>query len=143
MIVFDLECSAGHVFEGWFNDLQAFEDQNARGLIGCPYCENTDIRKIISPVAMKKSTHALPAETEKTPIDYRRLAREIVEYINKNFEDVGSHFTKEALKMHFQVTEKRNIRGSATVAEEKMLQKEGIEFFKIPFMTADDKEKKN
>jgi hypothetical protein len=142
MIIFDLECGAGHVFEGWFNDLQAFEEQNAKGLIGCPYCENTDIRKIMSPVAVKKSTPAMPVEAEKAPIDYKRLAREVLEYINKNFDNVGPHFAQEALKMHYQVTEKKNIRGSATVAEEKMLQKEGIEFFKIPFEKGDE-EKKN
>jgi hypothetical protein len=142
MIIFDLECGSGHVFEGWFGDLQAFEEQNAKGLIGCPYCENADIRKIMSPVAVKKSTPAMPVETQKAPIDYKRLAREVMEYIHKNFDDVGPHFTQEALKMHYQVTEKKNIRGSATAEEEKMLQKEGIEFFKIPFDKADE-EKKN
>ncbi|RPI76620.1 MAG: DUF1178 family protein [Desulfobacteraceae bacterium] len=142
MIIFDLECGSGHVFEGWFGDLQAFEEQNGRGLVKCPYCENGDIRKIMSPVAVKKSTPAMALEAEKAPIDYKQLAREVVEYIHKNFDDVGPQFTQEALKMHYQVTEKRNIRGSATAEEEKMLQKEGVEFFKVPFQKADE-EKKN
>jgi hypothetical protein len=142
MIVFDLECGKGHVFEGWFNDLQAFEEQNARGLIRCPLCESAAIRKILSPVAMKKSPPVPPNETEKTLIDYKRLAREIVEHIKKNFDDVGPRFAQEALKMHYAVIEKKNIRGSATAEEEKMLEKEGIEFFKIPFGKADE-EKKN
>ena len=79
---------------------------------------------------------------ETRPIDYQRLAKEIVDYINKNFEDVGSDFTKEALKMHYSVTEKRNIKGSATEDEEKVLEDEGIEFFKVPSPKVDD-EKKN
>lgn len=142
MIVFDLECSRGHVFEGWFNDLQAFEEQNARGFIACPFCEDTVVRKILSPVATKKAVPAVPEKTEKATIDYKRLAREIVDYIDRNFDDVGTRFAQEALKMHYAVTAKRNIRGSATAEEEKLLQKEGIEFFKIPFFKAGD-EKKN
>jgi len=47
MIVFDLECSQGHVFEGWFDSLEAFEEQNAKQMIICPYCNDTDIRKVI------------------------------------------------------------------------------------------------
>ncbi|MBW1888734.1 MAG: DUF1178 family protein, partial [Deltaproteobacteria bacterium] len=76
-----------------------------------------------------------------TPIDYGRLAKEVVEYMNKNFEDLGSDFTKEALKMHYGVAEKRNIKGSATTEEEKTLEDEGIQFFKIPIPKTDNDEK--
>ncbi len=74
-------------------------------------------------------------------IDYRRLAKEMVDYINKNFDDVGPNFTKEALKMHYGVTEKKNIKGSATFEEEKMLKEEKIEFLKIPTPKIDDDKK--
>ncbi|HEN20754.1 MAG TPA: DUF1178 family protein [Desulfobacteraceae bacterium] len=136
MIVFDLECSNGHIFEGWFDSLESFEEQNADGFVNCPYCSDSSIRKVVSPVAVKKSY----PETRKTdlPIDYQRLAREIVDYIQKNSENVGPKFAAEALKMHYGVTEKRNIRGSATSEEEKTLKDEGIEFFKIPVPAADD-----
>jgi hypothetical protein len=75
-------------------------------------------------------------------IDYRKLAKEVVDYIDKNFDDVGTDFAKEALKMHYDATEKRNIKGSATDDEEKMLKDEGIAFFKIPVPKIDD-DKKN
>jgi hypothetical protein len=141
MIAFDLECSRGHVFEGWFQNNHSFEEQNARKLVSCPFCNDTHIRRIISPVAMKGSSRD---ETEKNAaiIDYPRLAREIVDYVNRNFEDVGHGFTKEALKMHYGVTEKRNIKGSATAEEEKLLREEKIEFFKIPFPKTEE-DKKN
>ena len=71
-------------------------------------------------------------------IDYRRLAAEMWHYINKNFDDVGHEFTKEALKMHYGVTEKKNIRGSATAEEEKVLRDEGIQFFKVPVPKFED-----
>jgi hypothetical protein len=142
MIVFDLECSQSHMFEGWFDSLEAFEEQNAKEMIICPYCNDTDIRKVMSPVSVKKSN---PEKQLKSgQIDYQRLAREVVDYVNKNFEDVGSRFTAEALKIHYGVGEKRNIRGSASSDEEETLKEEGIEFFKLPLpKTEDDKDKKN
>ena len=72
------------------------------------------------------------------PIDYQRLAKEVVDYIHNNSEDVGTKFASEALKMHYGATEKKNIRGTATPDEEKTLEEEGIEFFKFPMPKKDD-----
>ncbi|MBW2028888.1 MAG: DUF1178 family protein [Deltaproteobacteria bacterium] len=141
MIVFDMECSKGHVFEGWFNSIESFEEQDRKNLIACPYCNDSSIRKVISPVAMKGSS-SRDEERQPDTVDYARLAKEVVEYINRNFEDVGTDFAREALKMHYSVTEKRNIRGSATEEEEKTLKEEGVDFFKIPVPKIDG-DKKN
>jgi hypothetical protein len=141
MIAFDLECSQGHIFEGWFNNIESFEEQKAEGLVSCPYCDDTKIRKVLSPVTMKTSNQVEKGNEMKS-IDYQKLAVEMVDYINKNFEDVGSDFSKEALKMHYAVTEKRNIKGSTTEEEEKILKEEGIDFFKVPIPKIDD-DKKN
>jgi hypothetical protein len=65
-----------------------------------------------------------------------------VEYINEEFEDMGTDFTNEALKMHYGVAEERNIRGTATESEEKLLKDEGIKFFKFPLLKDTDKDKK-
>lgn len=140
MIAFDLECSNGHIFEGWFQNIESFEEQQAQKLVNCPYCNGTEVKRVLSPVPMKTSSRDV-VTGEKRPIDYQKLAKEIVDYINKNFEDVGSDFAKEALKMHYAVTEKRNIKGSATQEEEKMLEEEGIEFFKVPSPKIDEDEK--
>lgn len=141
MIVFDLECSQGHVFEGWFENLEAYEDQRARGLINCPFCEDAQVKRILSPVAVKKTVPARQ-DLPEGHIDYKRLAREVVEYVHHNFEDVGPQFTSEALKMHYGVVERRNIRGAATEKEEKLLKEEGVDFFKLP-LPKGDPEKKN
>ena len=140
MIVFDLECSKRHVFEGWFDSIESFEEENARGLVICPSCEDTTVRRVMSPVAVKKSSPVDPSLSEG--IDYRKLAKGVMDYINKNFEDVGSNFAAEALKIHYGVEERRNIKGSATFEEEKTLEEEGIEFFKVPVPEKDDDDKK-
>ena len=142
MIAFDFECSHGHVFEGWFDNLKSFEEQNAKNLISCPYCDDTNIKRRLSPVAMKS---APPQETVKgsEPIDYKKLAKELMHYIQDEFEDLGTDFTKEALKIHYGVAEERNIRGSATESEEKLLEQEGIRYFKFPLIKEEEDKKKN
>jgi len=137
MIAFDLRCSQGHTFEGWFKDLDSFNEQNTKGMITCPVCKDTQITRVLSPVSIKSSqnTGKPPEEGE---IDYQKLARGIVQYIHDNYEDVGAEFAKEALKMHYGVADKRNIRGSATAGEEETLKEEGIKFFKVPFTRKKD-----
>jgi len=130
MIVFDLSCSNGHSFEGWFKDLESFNEQNSMGMITCPFCKSTNISRVLSPVAIK-SSQGEKKQREVEP-DYKKLADGVMEYITNNFDDVGTDFAKEALKMHYGVAEKRNIKGSATVGEEEILKEEGIKFFKIP-----------
>lgn len=132
MIVFDLECYKGHRFEGWFTNTGSFEEQTAKHLVTCPVCGDGRVKKILSPVATCAVRSEPGCRADSPPIDYQRLAHEIVEYVNRNFENVGSDFTKEALKMHYGVAEKKNIRGSATEQEEKTLRREKIEFLKIP-----------
>ena len=63
------------------------------------------------------------------------LSHRITEFIEKNFNNVGCEFAKETLKMHYRITEQRNIRGTSSPEEEKTLKEEGIEFIKIPIPT--------
>ena len=88
MIVFDLQCSQGHIFEGWFNDIPSFEDQNKKKMVVCPYCNDTKIKRVLSPVATRVASRNAGIPAAKS-IDYGKLAKEVVDYINKNFNDVG------------------------------------------------------
>jgi hypothetical protein len=139
MIAFDLQCANGHTFEGWFEDNNAYKEQKKKDLISCPLCNTTEVSKILSPVAIKRST---PIYNELT-MDQAQLAavgKQIVDYVHKNFDDVGCDFAKEALKIHYGVSEPRNIRGMSTPEEEKTLRKEGIDYVKIPMPPTPDTE---
>lgn len=142
MIVFDLQCGNGHTFEGWFEDNQAYEDQKKKGLITCPVCNDNAVSKILSSFAIKSSgsTSRAGGEQERQFTALAKVSQEVVNYINKNFDDVGADFTKEALKIHYGVTEPRNIRGVSTESEEKIMKSEGIEFFKIPLPSSPDQD---
>jgi hypothetical protein len=138
MIAFDLQCANGHTFEGWFEDHKAYERQNKKKMIACPACNSTSVTKLPSAFAIKGSPR-LPKSLKKQP-DLERISHELTEYVEKNFENVGCDFTKEALKIHYGVEEPRNIRGVSTKEEEKTLKDEGIPFFKVPLPTSTDSE---
>jgi hypothetical protein len=134
MIAYDLKCGNGHSFEGWFEDSIAFISQNERGLITCPVCNDSEIVRLPSKFAIKSSQGSMPqVESESRAEQLRaQLGKEVVEFVEKNFDNVGCDFAKEALKIHYGVSEPRNIRGVSTQQEEDVLKQEGISFFKLP-----------
>jgi hypothetical protein len=136
MIAYDLQCSNGHSFEGWFEDGQAYEKQKKNGFISCPICESTSIARIPSTFAIKSSSFLKKFNDQNN--DISDINRKIVDFVEKNFDDVGPDFTKEALKMHYGVIEPRNIRGVSTKEEEKTLKEEGIQFIKVPMSVVPD-----
>jgi hypothetical protein len=131
MIAYDLQCSNGHQFEGWFEDSQSFDRQKKDGLIACPVCEDTAVVKMPSTFAIKGTSGTVPLNPDGK-IDLAAMGKQIVDYVEKNFDNVGADFAEEALKMHFGVTEPRNIRGVSTPGEEESLKSQGISFFKFP-----------
>ena len=132
MIAYDLQCANGHAFEGWFEDRKAYLDQQKKGLISCPMCNDTSVSIIPSTFAIKSSQPLRPKKAPAKDDTLTQMGKEIIDFVEKNFDDVGCDFAKEALKIHYGVTEPRNIRGVSTKEEEKVLKKEGIQFFKIP-----------
>lgn len=48
MIVFNLKCSGGHGFEGWFRSSDDFETRRAAADIACPECGSTSVEKGLS-----------------------------------------------------------------------------------------------
>ena len=127
MIAYDLQCSRGHVFEGWFDDEAAFLSQQRQGLIACPVCSDVSIARLPSAFAIR-STGGGGTQTA----DAERIANQVATFIRSHFEDVGSEFAKEALKIHYGVSAPRNIRGSSTPQEEETLRQEGVAFLKVP-----------
>jgi hypothetical protein len=143
VIVFDLQCANGHPFEGWFEDAGAFREQLQRELIACPVCNDTQVSRVPSTFAIR-SSQSLPEKPAPKPaaevLKVAEISHRVIEFIEKNFDDVGADFSKEALKIHYGVSEPRSIRGVSTQEEEKTLRSEGIEFFKLPLPVQSDQE---
>jgi hypothetical protein len=132
MIAFDLFCSKGHKFEGWFKDSISFEEQKSSGLITCPLCKDNQVERAFSPFAIMKKGGKKREEID--PQQAYKTLQLISDYIDKHFEDVGTNFYKEALKIHYGEVEKKNIKGTATTEEEVILKEEGVQFLKIPII---------
>ena len=133
MIVFDLECLNGHTFEGWFDDKADLDRQLEQERLTCPVCDITAVVQKVHPIAIKKST-GVPSQSalQASQEAMMELTEKVAEYVEKNFEDVGSDFAKQALKMHYGASDYRSIRGTTTREEDKVLAKEGVPVLKIP-----------
>ena len=131
MIIYELECINNHRFEGWFKERSAFEAQKKERQIICPSCGNTDISLAPSPVAIGGRRPAPLSREIKEGRESLKIIRNIREYLNKNFDEVGDRFADVALKMHKGEEEARNIKGVTTESEEETLKEEGVQFIKI------------
>ena len=141
MIVFDLECLNGHTFEGWFDDKQDLERQQEQGLLQCPVCETTTVVQKLSLISIKTSSTPCDQARQSLQANQEVLAEfteKITQNVEKNYEDVGNSFSNEALEMHYGAKEHRNIRGTTTREEEKVLTKEGVPLIKIPMIKKED-----
>ncbi|PIE57334.1 MAG: hypothetical protein CSA33_08675 [Desulfobulbus propionicus] len=147
MIVYELACTCGCQFEGWFSDRSSFEKQLSRSLITCPECHGRQVHKILSPVAFHAHSSSVSdpvhAPTAKAEDVFRqevvRYLASVGRFVEEHFEDVGTKLAVETLKMHYGVEEKRNICGVATEQEEEMLEQEGIQLLKVPYVKPDPK----
>lgn len=135
MIAYDLQCVAGHAFEGWFENAEQFDSQKKKGLVTCPVCGSSEVERVLSTFGIARQRH------QNDEVANHLNPLEIVSrFVEKNFEDVGAEFSKEALKMHYGVADYRNIRGVSTEQEENILRDEGVEFFKVPIASQSDSE---
>lgn len=59
MLVVDLHCEQGHLFEGWFASGDELQSQQARGLLSCPVCGSHEV--VRRPSAARLNVSALKA----------------------------------------------------------------------------------
>jgi len=159
MILYQLRCKDDHMFEAWFRDSGAYDEQAKRGHVECPYCGSTKVAK--APMAPHIASGASsrgddgPAKGQARDISERDLpehdinamsnerAREVAQkildavgqirdYAEENFEDVGEDFADEARKIHDGEAEERGIYGRATEEEASELEEDGVEFVRLP-----------
>ncbi len=124
MIVFDLCCSHGHVFEACFGSSAAYADQRERALIACPICGNTGIDKaVMAPnIAAKGNRASAPADKRAM---LAALAEAQARVIDRS-EWVGRQFPDRARAMYLGDEPAALIHGETTAAEARELLKEGV-----------------
>lgn len=134
MILFDLRCSAGHAFEGWFKDGATFEAQLEGGELACPVCGDQAVEKALMAPAVRSGARNDAVKTAQMLKVLHKLRKEV----ETKCEHVGPRFADEARKIHHGEAEKRGIYGDATPNEVKDLADEGIEVAQIPWIQPPD-----
>jgi hypothetical protein len=153
MIAFDLKCSIGHGFEGWFASSGDFDAQQRAGLLMCPVCDDKVVHKALSVPnvgrkgnQMVQSAHSSPpseqpvmGEVMNTP----KLPPQMVELMHKmaaaqtemlkESDWVGREFAETARAIHYGEEGERLIHGETSREEAEALAEEGIAVAPLPF----------
>ena len=147
MIVFDVSCSNDHVFEGWFKDTDSFGEQVEAGVVTCPVCGDSDVRKaLMAPnvAGTRKgkddaaAPNAVMAPPDGDAADFIEALHELKKHVEENSDYVGDTFPEEARKIHHGEVEKRNIYGDASNEDVEELREEGIEISQMPWVPRHD-----
>jgi hypothetical protein len=153
MIAFDLKCSGGHGFEGWFASSDEFDAQRTKGLLVCPVCDDIRVQKALSvpnvgrkgnqiaPVSANVPAPAAPLNGEVMNAPalppamvemMQKLATAQTEML-KQSEWVGREFAETARAIHYGEEGDRLIHGETSVGEAEALAEEGISVAPLPF----------
>lgn len=158
MIVFDLACPTGHVFEAWFGSSDDYEGQRARGLVSCPLCGAGDVTKAAMapyvgakgnqrgpvpapadrPAAAASAPAAAPPATPPTPEQVKAVLATLAEAQARMLSGaayVGKRFATEAREMHFGERDEAPIYGEVSLDEARALQEDGVPIAPLPFPT--------
>lgn len=156
MIHYDLRCGAGHDFDSWFKDSEAFAAQAKAGFVECPVCGSKDVgKRLMAPAIPKKGRTRVkeaPAEAPAPvaaepppappppPIPAQMVAflQRVRAEIEKKADYVGRDFAEEARKIHRGESERSAIYGEASDADAEALRDEGIEVARIPWVPLAD-----
>ncbi len=131
MISFDLECNNRHKFEGIFKDYQSFDEQLNKGIISCPICNDTEIKRLFTGCSIQSRSSSNLPSNEKGPTMFEFL-RMVQDYVKNNFDNVGREFADTAKAIYYGIEEERNIYGESTIEELNELAEEGINVLPIP-----------
>jgi hypothetical protein len=153
MIAFDLRCSGGHCFEGWFASSQDFEVQQSGGLLACPVCDDGSVHKILSvPNVGRKGNQVVTSSTKSSEVEepasgevmnaptlpsamiemMQKLAAAQTEML-KESQWVGHEFAETARAIHYGEEDDRLIHGETSRDEAEALAEEGIAVAPLPF----------
>ncbi|MPT48067.1 MAG: DUF1178 family protein [Sphingobium sp.] len=161
MIVFDLKCASGHIFEGWFGSGEDFDSQKESGLLLCPICDSHDVIKAVMAPAVPAKSNQLPeirpavrseimttqqAEPSLPPALANMPQEKLAELMQglaqaqakalKDSEWVGNKFADQARAMHYGEEDHRAIHGEVDAQEARDLLEEGVEVVPLLFPVA-------
>ena len=135
MIKYNLKCKNKHEFESWFLDSKEFEKLKLKKMIECSFCGTKSIDKtIMSPNIRIKELEEKGFKTSNKLEKVRSDLLKMRNFIEKNFEYVGTNFPREVRNIYYDKRKNKNIYGKATQEESEQLKDEGIELTAVPWI---------
>lgn len=153
MIAFDLQCSGGHKFEGWFASSSDFDLQQSSGLLACPVCDDSIVQKALSVPNVGRKGNQLSAAPANAPATAEPVSGEVINAPSlppamlevmhklamaqtemlKSSVWVGREFAETARAIHYGEEPDRLIHGETSPDEAEALADEGIAIAPLPF----------
>jgi hypothetical protein len=152
MIKYALKCDHAHNWDAWFPSILGYDEQAARGLVACPYCDSTTVEKapmapsvVLSRPRVSESSSAPSDATDTLPVATDEMSLSLPEPIKAMLNDmkakieathdyVGDTFAREVRAMHEGDTDHRPVYGEATPAEVRALIEDDIPVAPLPAM---------
>ena len=145
-------CSNDKEFDGWFQSIEAYENQKLHKLINCPVCGSDKIVKSLTAPSFKinkNKTLNNQNKQQKNPknngnflsnenSDYiATLLRSLKKEVQKNSTYVGNEFVSQVRSMKEGTIKEKPIHGQGTTKEIKELRDDGIDIINIPWISDD------
>jgi hypothetical protein len=130
MILFDLRCAGGHVFEAWFGSSEAYESQQRQGLVQCPLCDTQKVEKAVMAPRVRAKGNSFTVTDATQMLTAMAQAQKT---LLAQSDYVGNHFVDEARAIHLGEADARSIWGTATRDQAASLNEEGIAVTPLPF----------
>ncbi|MFC3125930.1 DUF1178 family protein [Pseudoroseomonas globiformis] len=153
MIHYHLLCEQDHQFDGWYKDSAAFDKLVKAGLVDCPVCSSSKVRRALMSPAIGKgrdnaspepppnragSDTAQPLAAGPMPAQMVALLQKMRAEVEKSCDYVGNSFADEARRMHRGEREPRGIYGEASDSDAEALKDEGIDVARLPWVPRAD-----
>ena len=144
-------CSNQKEFDGWFQNIEAFEKQKNQGLINCPICGSDKIVKLLTTPNLKvtkKSKDNRNKINASTIVkdnflvndnlkNVSSILRTIKKEIQKNSTYVGKEFVSQVRSMKEGKIKDKPIYGHGSSKDIQELRDEGIDVVNIPWISDD------
>jgi len=145
-------CSKEKEFDGWFQSIEAYENQKLNKLINCPVCGSDKIVKSLTTPSLninKNKTLDNKNKQQKNPNNSRSflsnensdyiatLLRTLKKEVQKNSTYVGNEFVSQVRSMQEGKIKEKPIHGQGTNKEIQELRDEGIDVVNIPWISDD------
>ena len=157
MIKYKLKCKSTFCvneqeFDGWFQSIEAYENQKLENLINCPICGSDNVVKLLTTPSFKINTDKNTGDNDnqqknpknngnflanKNSDNISTLLRTIKKEVQKNSTFVGDEFVSQIRSMKEGKIKEKPIHGQGTNKEIQELRDEGIEVLNIPWISDD------